>query len=221
MAHRPAGTRYCPHMASNGALLSQRIASLSDSVFGVGMTLLAYDITFPKDAGVRDTFVSLRPHLYGLALSFGIAAMYWLNQQRRLGLRIETEGPPVAMELVLLLPVVLLPISTKNFLAASMDQGARLGTAYVFYAANLSLLACINAALWRLTPCLRDTADQRTRGAVARFMSTAVAILFLTSLALAVVWPRVASSLWWCAFLSPLGAPLYLGWQKRRGGVTS
>ena len=51
--------------------LAQRVASLSDRVFGVGMTLLAYDVAFPKDAGVHDTFVAPAPrHLESTGTPF-------------------------------------------------------------------------------------------------------------------------------------------------------
>ena len=38
--------------------LAPRVASLNDIIFGVGMTLLAYDVVFPKDADAHDTLMA-------------------------------------------------------------------------------------------------------------------------------------------------------------------
>jgi uncharacterized membrane protein len=66
----------------------RRLESLSNTIFGVAMTLLAYDL--PK-AGVftsapdwNDLYQVYAGKLTGLALSFIIAGVFWISHHRRL-----------------------------------------------------------------------------------------------------------------------------------------
>jgi uncharacterized membrane protein len=76
-------------MASRSWVLeTRRIEALSNTIFGVAMTLLAYQVpkerlatTDPKWADIWHAYGS---HLLALLLSFIVAGMFWYSHQRRL-----------------------------------------------------------------------------------------------------------------------------------------
>ena len=122
-----------------------QLASLSDGIFAVAMTLLAADITLPPEqTTVPAALTALWPQLEGLVLSFGVAALYWMNHHRRLGRTAQVGPGLLRVNLVFLLAVVLLPIATR---LVSRLPG---GTGVVLYGITLSLLAALNLLLWML-----------------------------------------------------------------------
>jgi uncharacterized membrane protein len=67
----------------------RRLEALSNTIFGVAMTLLAYN--FPKEPflnGAPPTwsaiFVAYQSQVIALVLSFVVSGMYWIAHQRRL-----------------------------------------------------------------------------------------------------------------------------------------
>jgi uncharacterized membrane protein len=66
----------------------RRLESLSNTIFGVAMTLLAYDL--PKAAqlkgvpGWTDLYQLYGARVSGLVLSFIIAGIFWVSHHRRL-----------------------------------------------------------------------------------------------------------------------------------------
>src|SRR6266849_9521939 len=65
----------------------RRLESLSNTIFGVAMTLLAYDMPktgqFAGPPGWQDLYDVYAGRLSGLALSFIIAGVFWFSHQRR------------------------------------------------------------------------------------------------------------------------------------------
>ena len=66
----------------------RRMESLSNTIFGVAMTLLAYDLPktgqFKGLPGWTDLYQLYAGRLSGLVLSFIIAGIFWFSHQRRL-----------------------------------------------------------------------------------------------------------------------------------------
>ena len=66
----------------------RRLEQLSNTIFGVAMTLLAYDL--PRNAqlntapGWADLYHLYAPRLIALVLSFVIAGIFWFSHHRRL-----------------------------------------------------------------------------------------------------------------------------------------
>jgi uncharacterized membrane protein len=182
--------------AGTAPTLASRVASLADSVFGVAMTLLAYDITVPDNRDTRDLVSFLAPKVYALALSFSVAAVYWLNQQRRLGHyhRADPDSRLITLEFVLLFAVVLMPITTRSFVTSK--------TATI-YGANLATLACLNALLAFLGVNHACPPGEKInkRLLVMPFVS---AIFFLLVLAQSIFFPDMTRNLWFVAFGLPV-----------------
>ncbi len=172
--------------------VGRQFASLSDNVFGVALTLLAYDIRLPDRSAGNTAGVAaiLLPQLEPLVLGFAVGAMLWLGHQRRLAAGGEDAPPPgrlaSAGNMTFLFCVVLLPIATRLF---------RIDAGLPVYGLDLLLLALLHLLLWR-------EARQRT-GEVAR---APLVLLLIVALGETVAFaaPHLAVAIWLIGFLSPL-----------------
>jgi uncharacterized membrane protein len=107
-------------MASRPGLFEmRRMEALSNTVFGVAMTLLAYQV--PKEGFVTpdpkwaDIWHSYGSHLLALLLSFIVAGMFWYSHQRRLAYAPEASRIEAILNLLFLLSIILLPVTTGLF----------------------------------------------------------------------------------------------------------
>src|ERR1700749_2866091 len=93
----------------------RRLESLSNTIFGVAMTLLAYDL--PKAAQFdhlpdwNDLYHALGGRLDGLALSFIVAGIFWFRPHRRLTPQPTGGRGVVMLNLLFLLSIILLPVT--------------------------------------------------------------------------------------------------------------
>jgi uncharacterized membrane protein len=127
----------------------RRMESLSNTIFGVAMTLLAYDLpkanfaTLPDWADLAHVYAG---RLQSLALSFIIAGVYWISHHRRLARRPYGSRPFVILNLFFLLSIILLPVT--NGLYGNYQMSSAVG---VVYGGHLTIIATLNAWLWWLT----------------------------------------------------------------------
>jgi uncharacterized membrane protein len=181
---------------SGGHFELRRLEQLSNTVFGVAMTLLAYQAP-------REKFNSPDPlwreiwHLYGayfsaLLLSFIIAGMFWYSHQRRLTYATHGSRPEVLVNLLFLLSIILLPVTCGLF---GNNYDSRNVT--TLYGLNLFLIAAFNTLLWAMAVAPRRDWWSLT---TPLFAFAAFAIALLTSL-IDPLWPRY---IWNLAFLSPI-----------------
>jgi len=101
----------------------ERLAALSDGIFGVAMTLLLLDLQLPSVAGIHSeadlgrAIVSTLPRLLLYLLSFLTLGIFWIGQQAQLNHLERSDHHLTWIHLSFLFLVTLLPVSTK-FLAA-------------------------------------------------------------------------------------------------------
>lgn len=125
----------------------RRLESLSNTIFGVAMTLLAYDL--PKAAvfsGVPDWNDLARVYsgkLAGFALSFIIAGVFWISHHRRLARQPLGSRGMVVLNLFFLLSIVLLPVTNGLYTNYAMSSAVA-----VLYGLHLTAIASLNALLW-------------------------------------------------------------------------
>ncbi|MBR0975288.1 MULTISPECIES: TMEM175 family protein [Bradyrhizobium] len=125
----------------------RRLESLSNTIFGVAMTLLAYDL--PKAAvftGAPDWNDLARVYsgkLAGFALSFIIAGVFWISHHRRLARQPVGSRGAVMLNLFFLLSIVLLPVTNGLYTNYAMSSSVA-----VLYGLNLTAIAGLNAWLW-------------------------------------------------------------------------
>ena len=191
-----------------GLFEMRRLEQLSNTIFGVAMTLLAYDL--PKLGGLKgppswtDIWHAYTAQVAALILSFIIAGMFWLSHHRRLAMAPHAGRGVVFLNLLFLLSIVILPAT--NGLYGSYRTTALVA---VIYGAHLTIIAFLNAVLWVIV--LRG----RGNGELIAPALFPVAV-FVVGTAVASVAPTVGPFLWFTAFAAPL-----MGWLagRRRAAV--
>ena len=91
----------------------RRLEALSNTIFGVAMTLLAYDLPKASRFGNAPTWIDLvgayaQPFI-ALMISFVVAGVFWLSHQRRLAYAPERSRGEVFLNLIFLLSIIMLP----------------------------------------------------------------------------------------------------------------
>lgn len=168
----------------------RRLESLSNTIFGVAMTLLAYDL--PKAGvftGVPDWNDLARVYagkLIGFALSFIIAGVFWISHHRRLARQPTGSRGVVMLNLFFLLSIVLLPVT--NGLYTNYGQSSAIS---VLYGLNLTAIAGLNAWLWWL---ILGSWRQEIMASLFPLL------VFVPGTVVAAFAPRLAPFVWFLAF---------------------
>lgn len=170
----------------------RRLESLSNTIFGVAMTLLASDLPRAARLAGPPSWSELY-HLYAapltaMVLSFVIAGIFWFSHHRRLARQSEAGRTVVFINLAFLLSIILLPVT--NALYGSYGQSSVLA---VLYGLHLTVIATLNAWLWWLA-----TRNQHAGGEVAGALFPL--LVFVPGTALATVTPQYAQYLWLLGF---------------------
>ena len=174
----------------------RRLEQLSNTVFGVAMTLLAYDLPRGVSVGATPTWHSLadvyvRP-LIALGLSFVIAGVFWMSHHRRLQRAPYASRWVVMLNIFFLMSIVALPATNGLYGAYRMNS-----TVAVVYFGHIALIAGLNTLLWFIT---------LNRDATARpFLSSLATVgLALTATGVAAISPAWAAYPMLLAFVLPL-----------------
>lgn len=194
--------------STHGLFEMRRMEALSNTIFGVAMTLLAYQV--PKDRFVTpdpkflDIWQSYGSHLTALLLSFIVAGMFWYSHQRRLNYAPEGSRIEVLLNLVFLLSIIALPVTSG--LMGSYFASADVIALYGF---NLTLISTLNTILWAIAAAPR-------RDWVAVAAPVFATVIFLIGSILSVMAPPIAKYVWPLAFTAPVLAAFVERWEKRQ-----
>jgi uncharacterized membrane protein len=173
----------------------RRLEALSNTIFGVAMTLLAYDLPrkqlttdMPDWAALWATYES---PLLALLLGFVIAGMFWYSHQRRL--IYAQEGTRLAFigNLLFLLTIVALPLSTGLY-----GRYPRAPDIIALFSLHLAAISVLNLILWLMAAVPRRNWDMLAPSAFA-------AVVFVLAILVAFVSPSHAMYFWLAAFASP------------------
>src|SRR3954451_19788810 len=125
----------------------RRLESLSNTIFGVAMTLLAYDLpraaVFTSAPDWNDLARVYSGKLAGLALSFIIAGVFWISHHRGLARQPVRSRGAASPTLVCRLSSALLP-GTNGLYTNCPTSSAVAG----LYGLHLTAIAGLNASLW-------------------------------------------------------------------------
>jgi uncharacterized membrane protein len=180
-------------------LSSDRLASLSDTMFGVAMTLVATSLLPSVEGHKGSPILLLRnmiPELSVVVFSFIIAARYWISQQQRLAMTQSINAWQTLLHLIFLFLIVLIPISMSipgivavpGIVEASQE-------AVVIYAAHLMLIALANLLLW-------IEVHRRVAAHLQIVRSSLALATFVAALAVGAFWPWLALYFWLSVFVT-------------------
>jgi uncharacterized membrane protein len=176
----------------------RRLEALSNTIFGVAMTLLAYNL--PKGqilngAPVWSTiWAAYQSQIFALLISFVIAGMFWISHQRWLAYQPHATRPVLYLNLLFLLSIILLPVTTGLYGTYGNTRDI-----VVLYGCHLTVLAGSNGILWLLAGLSRGQPSMAAGMAFAT-------IVFVLASVFALIAPQtyIAQSLWSCAFATPI-----------------
>src|SRR6267378_2080721 len=194
----------CPGLVSGGfeggARLKQiglfemrRLEMLSNTIFGVAMTLLAYDLPKASSFKSAPSWIDLlnvyAQPVIALTISFIVAGLFWFSHHRRLAVAPEGSRGVVFLNLVFLLSIIILPVTNGLYGSYRLDS-----VDAVTYGIHLVTIATLNGILWILA--LRGRSD-------ATLMTTALfpILVFVIGTTVASISPGVAQFTWCLAFL--------------------
>lgn len=175
-------------------LSSDRLASLSDTMFGVAMTLVATTLLPSVEAhkgSPLDLLPSISGELASVVLSFAISARYWVSQQQRLAMTRAITARQTLLHLVFLFLIVLMPISLSfpGLVGAGASKAA-----VMIYGAHLTLIALVNLLLW--------IEVHRNVAAHQQIVRSSLALaVFLAALPIGAAQPRLAVYVWLVVFV--------------------
>jgi uncharacterized membrane protein len=127
----------------------ERLAALSDGIFGVGMTLLVLDLRTPvlalvhSEHDLQAALLSTLPQLIMYLMSFMTLGIFWVGQQTQLNHVERTDRHLTWINLAFLFAVTLLPFSTKLLAEFYLYR-----TALLAYWFNILLLGAGLYASW-------------------------------------------------------------------------
>jgi uncharacterized membrane protein len=180
----------------------RRLEDLSNTIFGVAMTLLAY--RFPTEPFLNGVpawstiWSTYHSQIVALLLSFAVAGMFWISHQRRLAYEPLATRSAVYLNLLFLLSIIALPITT--------DLYGKHGNAHdivALYSSHLAVMSGLNAVLWLLA-CLPRNQPYRVISPI--FASG----IFFTATLVAFLAPQtnIAPFMWCGAFATPVIEPI-------------
>jgi uncharacterized membrane protein len=130
----------------------ERLAALSDGIFGVAMTLLLLDLHVPakelihSEAGLLRAVIAMLPLLLVYLMSFISLGIFWVSQQTQLNHLAHSDRHLTWLHLAFLFGVTLMPFSTRlltDFIAYR--------TALLIYWGNMLLLGVMLYCCWART----------------------------------------------------------------------
>jgi uncharacterized membrane protein len=182
----------------------QRLASLSDCVFAVSMTLLVFSVRIPDPgldkAKLPGELTRMFNESSGLVLSFAIAALFWIGHFRLLHRLSRATASLIYLNFFELFWIVLLPISTSLWIRIETSETT------IVMAANLTLIALCGLLMWVYsyqTGLFEPGA--LTHSVVVELIGTVFPVLVFAISLLVTLWsPALGAKLWWSAFATPL-----------------
>lgn len=185
----------------DSAFEMRRLEALSNTIFGVAMTLLAYDLPrkqlttdMPDWAALWTTYES---PVLALLLGFVIAGMFWYSHQRRLVYAHEGTRLAFVGNLLFLLLIVALPLSTGLY-----GRYPRAPDVVVLFALHLAAISVLNLVLWLMAIVPRRDWEMLAAPAFA-------AIVFVVAIVAAFISPALVPYFWMAAFASPALAAFF------------
>ena len=129
-----------------------RLIMLSDGVFAIAITLLAFDLRGPAhwDGRLASLWANLAPQIDAYALSVVVIGVYWLAHRRFMAMILTVDPPVAVLTLIMLALVALLPAATR--LTHELPASA----AMPVYGALIVAIGATMAAIWGYAGLIAD-----------------------------------------------------------------
>jgi uncharacterized membrane protein len=189
-----------------------RLTNLSDGVFAIALTLLAFDIRVPDGIAVGDLpnkLLELAPTLIVFLISFVVIGGAWSSHQRMLHQIKRGDGLLVWFNLLCLLFVVLLPAS-----AALLGRFPNAFLAITSFALDVALIQLASRWLWRHASrqgLVNPMLDALVVKSIGRRLNLST-VIFVLSIPLA-LWSIWITYLFWVGLFILLFTTDWLSWQ--------
>jgi uncharacterized membrane protein len=150
----------------------ERLAALSDGIFGVAMTLLLLELHVPareaihSDSELWQALMALAPQLVVYLMSFLTLGIFWVGQQTELNHIERSDRHLTWLHLAFLFFVTILPLSTRL-----LTEFIQLRVALLFYWFNILLLGGGLLVSWRYAIAahlVSDSIPGHVRDAICR-----------------------------------------------------
>jgi TMEM175 potassium channel family protein len=200
-----ARTRIAKHREENETEFS-RIVAFSDGVFAIAITLLVLQLEVPEHFQHDDLTQALLEQwqdVFAYALSFAVIGRFWVIHHRFFGDVTGFDAQLIALNLFYLAWIVLIPFSSEVL----GDHGGE-KAAVILYSINLA--GVVLSGVWLFADAQRVglTREEPEVARENRGRALRIAAVFVLSIPVALVNPRLAQWLWLALFLSPLAERL-------------
>jgi uncharacterized membrane protein len=186
-----------------------RLIMLSDGVFAIAITLLAFDLHVPETwTGVADLWNGLAPQLDAFALSFLVISIYWLSHRRFMAMILTVDAPVTVLNLVMLALISLLPAATKLAHAQGPLQPAML-----VYGALVVAIGLTQAVLWGYAALIANLVSPEVPMGVRAYLLVLMIFTPPFFLVLVMAIPYAGFG----AVPMSLAALFLIGWRMRMG----
>ena len=203
-----------PRVPAREALVEMtRLNNLSDGVFAIALTLLAFDLRLPEGVPVSDLskgLLGLAPKFIVYLISFVVIGGAWGAHQRMLNQIKRGDGLLVWFNLFRLLFVALLPAS-----AALLGRYPNAFLAITCFALDVALIQLTTLWLWQHASrgrLINPRLDPRVVQSIGRRLKLST-VIFLLSIPLA-LWNTWITYLFWVALFILLFTTDWLTWQQ-------
>jgi uncharacterized membrane protein len=179
-----------------------RIVAFSDGVFAIAITLLVLQLEVPEHVhhdALTSVLLEQWPDLFAFALSFAVIGRFWVLHHGFFGDVTGFDGRLIALNLFYLAWIVLLPFSSGVLGDHGGDEAA-----VILYSINLA--AVVLSGLWMFGDAQRSGLARTTleEAREDRKRALRIAAVFLVSIPVALLNPRLAQWLWLALFVWPV-----------------
>jgi uncharacterized membrane protein len=175
-----------------------RTLSLSDGIFAIAMTLLAFQVQPPDLQGdqqrhLAQALADLSNRYWIYALSFAVIGIFWMGHHRLFSYFEAIDDSTTLLNLLVLMAMAALP-----FPSAVMGRYGHQRAAVILYAASMAVAGTLMTSLWVVADRRHLLSDRATKADVhaGLWRGGSTAVVFALSIPVAVVAPRVAPYVW-------------------------
>ena len=196
---------------SGNSLSLGRTLALSDGIFAIAMTLLAFqiqppDLIGPEQAHLAQALADLSTRYYVYLLSFAVIGLFWMAHHRLFGYLDHIDEALTLLNLVVLAAMAALP-----FPSAVLGRYASQRAAVILYAASMAVTGTLMMVLWIVADRRGLLSPRASRAEInaGLWRGASTAIVFGLSIPVAVVSPSNALYCW-------LAIPVLRFWPTAR-----